>query len=315
MVTPDQVENRLREIKKQQTKHGERLASLEGKASVAKPENWLKRHPYWVTILSLLLGTGLIWKLGVLIIDAEIDSRTEKPNANRDSKIAKMDESLQKLAVDFGKMSSKLDTFIDLEKDRLKKIGDLTPPQFQRALPELRDAIQDAVALKVPISPAVQSAIQNNLLAVSTREPSYWPTVAQYITYRSEAQPDPSPFLFLLQLEKDMRCYDRLPTTESFPLAGPFSYSSCVIDLGDHPDEQLSIIIANLSKKGRDKHFIFSFCVVKYSGERPINPILAGAVFNSCFYVFSANPAPSLFEQRVIRAVLDSQGSTVKVPG
>jgi hypothetical protein len=97
-------------------------------------------------------------------------------------------------------------------------------------------------------------------------------------------------------------------------MAGPFAYEGCVIDLGDHSEENISGFIAGLSKNGPDKHFIFSVCVVKYSGERRINPILAGAEFRNCFFVFSVDAAPPPFAQRLIRAMLESAGSTVKVP-
>ncbi len=190
-------------------------------------------------------------------------------------------------------------------------------PQFRRALPQLHDAIQDAVALNVSVPQSVQSALRNNLLAVNSREPAYWPTVAQYITYRSRAQSNFPVFVSLLASnERQHRCYDTPPGVEAFPPSGPFSYFTCVIDLSDDPDGQVAQLIANLSKNGPDKHFIFSGCVVKYDGKKPINPLLAGAVFQNCFYMFSVgDDIPSQFDQRLIRSVLESGGSTVKVPG
>ena len=307
----DGLDRRIGEMERNLRRLERDVAASKDDGAVPKADNMLKRHPYWAAVLSLLLGTGLIWKIGALIIDSEIDSRTEKPNANRDIKITKIDEGLQKLAVDFGRVSSKLDTFVDLEKDRLKKIGELTPKEFGRALPELRAAVEDATALKISVPDDVQSTIRKNLLMADNKLPSYWPAMSQFVNYQSARRPSVEALQVRLSAGSLTPCDVAAPTADG--QSNPqFTFTGCMIAL-DEPPRRLPGYFLWLLPGTRNTSLVFRKCVVRYTGG-DIQGFLVGAILDNCLFLIRVNASPNHHGQQLMRAILQSNASTIKVP-
>jgi hypothetical protein len=304
----DGLDRRIGEMERSLRKLEKNVAASRDDGAVPKADNMLKRHPYWAAVLSLLLGTGLIWKMGALIIDSEIDSRTEKANANRDIKITKIDESLQKLAVDFGRVSSKLDTFVDLEKDRLKKIGELTPKEFGRALPELREAVEDVTALKISVPDDVQSAVRKHLLMADKRLPSYWPAMSQFVTYQSARRVEA--LQVPLSAGSLTPCDLAAPTSDAIY---QFTFTGCMIALDEPPRRLPGYFLGLFSSGTGNASLVFRKCVVRYTGG-DIQGFLVGAILDNCLFLIRVNTSPNHHGQQLMRAILQSNTSTIKVP-
>src|SRR5882762_1058598 len=61
----------------------------------------------------------------------------------------------------------------------------LPQPAFDKTLPDLRSVIATARKENIRVPPKVIEGLQSKLLAADSTAPEFWPTVAEFISYRS----------------------------------------------------------------------------------------------------------------------------------
>src|SRR5208282_185313 len=119
-----------------------------------------------------VVGTGFILIFLTLTVDERISSKLENPI-----------KDIHQLQVDVAKMNAKLDTFIDLEREQIKKIGQLRPVDFERSLPSVDASIKVASAFMVPSPPETLNALRHNFLVANNSLPGYWEGLSAFLTY------------------------------------------------------------------------------------------------------------------------------------
>ena len=72
----------------------------------------------------------------------------------------------------------------DLAKQGLFDHASLPLPDFKATLPDLRSVIAAAKQQGVQATPKVIDDLQKKLIAVGERTPGFWPTAAEFISYR-----------------------------------------------------------------------------------------------------------------------------------
>jgi hypothetical protein len=221
-------------------------------------------------------------------IDRQIDTKFTKPFDDLRTQVAGI--------------SSKLDTFIDLEKTRLDKISKIGTVQFRNQLPEVAEAIKAVSALNISPPPDVLNSMRHNFLATDAGAPGYWLAASSFITYRSKQESGQS---FEGQLP---RCYDgppamRLKVGEQASIwTTPVEWKNCVLNLEDEMPQKWweSLSGSKLYKErviGADPVHILLLtnCLVRYQGG-PISSrvftVLGFTFFQNCLFEFSFSTAP-----------------------
>jgi hypothetical protein len=278
---------------------------------------WTRDH--W---LALSISAGTIALIVIAFLSwwqpqwkAEAEASLANTIDNRiASKLAEPLKQLQQIQIDVAKVSTKLDTFIDLEKERLNKLAQLPPAQFRQHLPDVKNAVEDAIALDVP-APDNLHLLQQNLIAIDDeRGPDYWNTVALFASYRSR-QMEAEHVEFLLTtapLCKDvnfhMEGFIRPPSPHQG--AKTIFWTNCVVSL----EEELKLTSDPEGMfSDRKVDIRFRQCLVKYSGGT-ISHMFDHATFENCIFVFSSITVPTKRGQEFLRSLLRSTSSTVVVP-
>jgi hypothetical protein len=274
-------------------------------AAVLAQENIFKRHPYvvalcalFVTLLSLVFGSGVGPKTVGLWIDERIGKKLEDPIR----RLGNIENGLTET-------NAKLGLIYDLLKDWLKTAAKLKPADFSRSLPKTADALRAATVFNVPSSPEVENEIRKNLLSVDSNAPGYWPTAALFITYQTAG-------LRPLQPDKLPNCVDSEPTPARLDIiAGPHTaswtyvaYDNCRITLDSPRDtDRINTILLNSSPR-----LVFRHCYVVYGGGE-INLVLQWKGYRA---VGSASETPQVTKLR-FNAVIQFQDCSFEflVPG
>jgi hypothetical protein len=242
---------------------------------------------------------GWLSGIGGGLLDFEVNKRIG-------AKLEQPTKDIHSLQVDLARIGSKLDTFIDLEKERLKSLANLRGATFGRALPQVADALSDAVKLGIQTPQEVVDSLQRNLLSTPQDRPDYWNAAAALITYRSGARSEILP-----------RCLDKKPVIK---LAEPMDekqttmkitpaiYENCEIQLDD-PKANLvyleTLQIANLELR---------HCKVSYGGGAlffPAHTIGGGPprtiVFVECTFEMLVPSPPPESGRRLIAGLLAAE--------
>ena len=176
VATADQLEKQIRDLAKQQGRQGERIASLEGKGSVSKPENWLKRNSHWttpsITIIALLLGTGFVVRHLTLVVDEAVDT-----------KLAASMKDLRQLQLDVAEIRGELKRITD--RAVIENAANSNPSRLAMNLGTLHEALKNAREQKEPIEEHSIAEIQSKLVNVDAGSVGYWPVVFDLISYHS----------------------------------------------------------------------------------------------------------------------------------
>jgi len=194
-------------------------------ANVPLPKNdgWVKRNVHRIALaslcvafLGLALGTGFPMRFFNLTVGEQIDLKLAQPIGD-----------IHKLQIDVGKVSAKLDTFIELERDRLNKLSALKPKQLSEQLPEVADALTTARALGIKASASEENSLRENFLSVGEHSPDFWPAAAALINYRSREPNKELPDC----LDQPLRM-DQIGRMENGIFThGPIKFSDCRIEL------------------------------------------------------------------------------------
>jgi hypothetical protein len=167
-----------------------------------------------------------------------------------------------------------------LTKLELNSQASLPQSAFDKALPEIKSTVATARKDRISVPPAVIEGLRDKLLASNSNAPDFWPTIAEFISYRSLIQSPPP------RRPLGQAYYAAIvPTcTDSFPapmkvtaVLSPHEiaqsrgiYENCLFVL-DSPDQDQRI---NTILNTRTPYLTFKNCLIEYRGGE-INLILA----------------------------------------
>jgi hypothetical protein len=233
-----------------------------------------------------------------------------------------------------------------LSRQSLVNQATLPLPDFKATLPDLRTAIVTAQQQKVKVAPKVVSDLQHKLTA-STDAPDFWPTVAHFISYRSQV--NVADFQNLLRPDMP-NCTDKPPTPmdlrisaedeKNVPAGGattgrskliPALYENCRFIL-DSPEEAAEIPFA---AQGRAFDLKFKNCQIIYNGgpiavfnPKPKVNLMTGKgptrtdvyliqgqrlFFENCLFLFAIKSMPPPEGQVLTEQILTQNGNTLTV--
>jgi len=272
---------------------GERIAKLEGKSEKSAPESWFKRNAYWIVpLVALILGGGFVWR--------PLDR-------------------LGHVESDLNYIKGQLQTVLELEKTRLNKLAALPPAEFQQSLPQVEDALGDALALKVPISQAVHKEFASRFSATDQNAPQYWPAVARYITYSSAQQSKFATTTLPPCVETEpigLKMAEGTPIQDAPKnLMGRPGWKSgrpaivfhnCTLSIENDP------LLAKWAGRAISLRAIFVFqdCVVTYNGGN-IDPMMDFSVFFNCSFQMTLTTEPPLRAKTLIASLLRDETSGI----
>jgi hypothetical protein len=234
----------------------------------------------------------------------------------------------------------------DLSRQSLIKQAALPLPEFKSTLPDLRTAIATAQQQKVKVDHKVVSDLQHKLNA-SVDAPDFWPTAAQFISYRSQTsvqdyqdltRPDlpncvdkpPVPMKMTMDAETEKGLVGE-PIKPGGTHQFPALYENCRFTL-DSPEE--TSMIPELGE-GRSYVLKFRRCRIIYHGG-PITLLTAHPhptaitaygptrsdvfiivgqtiIFDDCLFQFNITAPPVPDGQSLTRQLLSQSGSTLTV--
>jgi hypothetical protein len=187
----------------------------------------------------------------------------------------------------------------------LKSQAALPIADFQKSLPDLKSAVISARKSGITISPAVISDIQNKLQATPPTATDFWPTVSEFVSYRSAFS------------VSDIQKLKSLPNCK-----GPYidAFSQGITKEGTPVGPQIptkieerdcKLILDNIEAG----HMTYTNCFVEYSGG-PIKR-LDDVTFQNCVFEFSipSSPPPPPEGARIGETLLASNDlSSVHLP-
>jgi hypothetical protein len=224
----------------------------------------------------------------------------------------------------------------DLAKQSLINQAALPLPDFKATLPDLSAALAIAKQQNVKISPKVIGDLQDKLTA-STNASSFWPTAAEFISYRSQVTATDFQSLIHPDLPK---CADHAPipvqTKEGGPANGewiPSYYHDCRFTLDSEQE------VKELSTWLDDRAFVLTFrhCQIAWHGGE-INLLTTldnsnkpgpaytseGAElfavsgrylhFEDCLFLFTVSSTPAQDGQEFTQQLLTQNGRTIDFP-
>lgn len=217
---------------------------------------------------------------------------------------------------------------------------------FEKTLPDLRSAVTDARKKDVRVSPAVIEDLRSKLLATSSSTPEFWPTVSEFVSYRSLVASELPEQARKLRTEEIRTCTDSLPQpmrlkevlSPQRAITTRGVYENCRFVL-DSPEQDATL---NAILKGNTSLITFRNCLIEYHGgdinlilawdkepftmtlegrgsedpNRIIHPTLSGPAieFENCVFNFSFQTAPPPKGQQFSTALLAQNAASVSLP-
>lgn len=244
---------------------------------------------------------------------------------------ATTDQSLKGIQGDIGGIKT------DVAKLNLALSAAKPIAQFKASLPELRSSIAAAQKQNAKMSPALMADLQSKLMSVCTDVPSYWPVVADFITYRSYRSASWSPPANL------PNCRDTQPSTttlqNNFQMNGkPQKLETKLVGYHDCRFALDSTLDGNWLNTLIDKAAVFfKTCVILYSGgpivarldlarqTRVVDSVVEGThgmtvsisdslQFEDCVFEFTVQPSPNQQAKTLTELLLNQSAPTIKLP-
>lgn len=158
---------------------------------------------------------------------------------------------------------------------------------FDKALPDIRSAVAAARQENVAVPPAVMDELRSKLLASNSEAPSFWPTLSEFVSYRSSLsyrQPSAAPPPFPrtgtaeFRVARPPNCTDSLPKPASVKevlspnqlTSNPGIYENCRLVL----DSATQDAALNAILRENTQFITFKNCLIEYHGGE-ISLILA----------------------------------------
>ena len=163
---------------------------------------------------------------------------------------------------------------IDGLKEKVTKIelqtqASLPQSSFEKALPDIRSAVADARKDRINVSSAVVEELTSKLLASNSAAPDFWPTLSEFVSYRStlsyDAAATPVRPIGQYSFARVPDCIDSLPQPMKITSTSGFTkgfYENCRLVLDS--EEQNKKLNAILS--GNTPAIMFQNCLIEYHG-------------------------------------------------
>ena len=262
-------------------------------AAIPQPESRLHRYYYTAGVATPIVAVfGLVgaFAFGLFnsFFESRISAKLNEPNGVT-SQLSNISSQMGTLTKDLETANGTLKAIQTFWEEQLKKNAALTPKDFQKELPQVADNLKAASILKVKPSREVDKGIQQNFLASDSSAPSYWPAVAQFITYRSER----TPVAERLQLLNNTLSPCKRTNPEIIDGPEPYAQiSTCTVALEDRDAFNPSAIVRTFLLSSPRGIPVFRNCVVTYHGGQIRSPIIKAAVFKDCLFVIELNSPP-----------------------
>jgi hypothetical protein len=161
-------------------------------AAIPQPESRLHRYYYAAGVATPIVAVfGLVgaFAFGLFnsFFESRISARLNESNGVT-SQLSIISSQIGTLTKDLGTANGALKATRHSGRTAQEECRTHTEG-FSKGTTQVADNLKAASILKVKPSPEVDKGIQQNFLASDSSAPSYWPAVAQFITYRSERTP------------------------------------------------------------------------------------------------------------------------------
>jgi hypothetical protein len=180
-------EKELKEIRRVVPPPGFPFASILARheeSAESKTNKFRRNAVFFMPILSLLTLVISFWAGAFnTLMDGRVAARLNEPNG--------LTAQVHELTKEVSKANGELTAIRTIWQEQVKRASELKPAAFERALPKTADALELALKLDLPISSEVRGAMRRNLLLTDPNAPSYWPAVAQFVTFRSRQNAPP----------------------------------------------------------------------------------------------------------------------------
>ncbi len=253
--------------------------------------------------------------------------------------------------VDYGKKLTAIETKLTVLG--LQSQASLPQSTFDKTLPDLRSVVATARKENVRVPPKVIEGLQSKLLAADSTAPEFWPTVAEFISYRSFVLSTPLTYPPSKRPWGHANVIATLPNcTDSFPkpmtikeVLSPNEavnnrglYDNCrfVLDSATQ-DQTLNTIL-----RGNTPLITFKNCLIEYHGgeislilawdKEPFTWTLVGRgpqdpskilhvtvsapaiQFENCLFIFEFQNSPPPNGQRLSATLLAENSTSVSFP-
>lgn len=148
----------------------------------------------------------------------------------------------------------------------LQNQASLPLSSFEKTLPDLKSVVESARKQNVKVSPNVLGGLQFNLINSDKNSPVYWPTVAQFIDYRSFDVSSWEARANLPNCTKSLPKPMVISSVES-PTKATISravYEGCVFTLDSAEDNRM----LNYELQNGYPLILFKHCLIVYRGGR-----------------------------------------------
>jgi hypothetical protein len=231
-----------------------------------------------------------------------------------------------------------------LTTSELQSQASLPQSAFEKALPEIRSTVAAARKDRISVPAAVIEGLRSKLLASNSETPDFWPTVSEFVSYRSalsyHAAAASAPPIAVYSAKLLPNCTDSeptpmvitaVPTPESFTMSTGI-YENCRVTL-DSPEDNARI---NAVLTTSTPLLTFKHCLVVYrggavnlitmwnnrksalhvEGHPPMPLTLTGNAieFVDCLFDFSTQGVPPASGQQLTEMLLAQNDSTLKLP-
>ena len=156
---------------------------------------------------------------------------------------------------------------LDSLKEKITKIeihtqASLPQSAFEKALPEVRAAIATARKDRISVPPTVIEGLRSKLLASNSEAPDFWPTLSEFVSYRSSLSYRP-------------------PAAESTstPSEGPYAFARLLPDCTDSPPKPMTVkevLSPNQITQNRGLYESCRFVLDSATQDQKLNAILKG---------------------------------------
>jgi len=213
------------------------------------------------------------------------------------------------------RLSSIEKTLVDIQgslaKQNLVNHAALPLADFKATLPDLGSSIAVARKQKIKISSQVVNDLSKQLNATETGASEFWPTAAEFISYRSALTHED-----LFKLADSLpRCVDTEPhpaTTaaainkpglQSFPV-NPAHYDNCRIQLDSLEED---VLLSHWAQTVPSViSLVFNHCLVIYKGGVVQLRFNSPIVFQNCLWELVVSETPPISGQEVTEKLLGS---------
>jgi len=217
---------------------------------------------------------------------------------------------------------------------------------FDKALPDIRSTIAAARKDRISVPPTVIEGLRSKLLASDSASPDFWPTLSEFVSYRSalsyRAAAAPAPLTNVYSIAaKVPDCVDSAPQAMKIVSTTSFSkglYENCrfVLDSAEQ-DQKLNAIL-----QASTPIIVFKNCLIEYHGgeislilawnKQPLTFIIPGTGpqdptkfqqvrltgpaidFQNCLINFAFQKTPSPNGQLLATALLAQDASSASLP-